>query len=289
MLGELLYGLGRYEEALPVFTEGIGLFAQLEDQRSEAVMWSRVAAIHEREGALDEAGTAWSTARSLHRRIEDAPSELEALEGVARCTRRRDAEAAIPLYEEAVGLAAASGDLQREGSLHNQLGIVHWERGSYAEALRQYEMALRIFRELGDRVHEGLILNSLGATLFRLLRYEEARTVLEQGLSLNRQTGERLLEAHSLAALGDVYRGMGRLDAALEQYTSALELRSAMGDATGEGWMLHKLAGVCQARGARDDAERYATLARERAESAGNAKLLAACGVLAGEAAHAHT
>lgn len=288
MLGDLLYGLGRYGEALPHFMEGIGLFAQLEDHRSEAEMWSRVAAIHEREGAFEEAGTAWSTARSLHRRIEDAPAELEALEGVARCARRRDAAAAIPLYEEAIALAAASGDPYREGSLHNQLGIVHWERGSYTEALRQYEMALRIFRELGDCVHEGLILNSLGATLSRLLRYEEARTVLEQGLSLNRETGERLLEAHSLAALGDVYRGIGRLDAASEQYTSALELRRAMADASGEGWMLHKLASVCHARGAHDDAERYATLARERAESSGNAKLLAACGVSAGEAARAH-
>lgn len=252
-------------------------------------MWSRVAAIYEREGALEEAGTAWSTARSLHRQIEDPPAELEALEGVARCARRRDAAAAIPLYEEAIGLVAASGDLYREGSLHNQLGIVHWERGSYAEALRQYETALRIFRDLGDRVHEGLILNSLGATLCRLLRYEEARTVLEQGLSLNRQSGERLLEAHSLAALGDVYRGLGRLDAAGEQYQSALELRRAMRDASGEGWMLHKLAGVCLARGAPDDAERYAVLARERAQSSGNAKLLAACAAMPAEAARAHS
>jgi tetratricopeptide (TPR) repeat protein/class 3 adenylate cyclase len=289
MLGDLLYGLGRHGEALPHFMEGIGLFAQLEDHRSEAEMWGRVAAIHERQGAFEEAGTAWSTARSLLRRIEDAAAELEALEGLARCTRRRDAAAAIPLYEEAIGLAAASGGLCREGSLHNQLGIVHWERGSYAEALRQYEMALRIFRDLGDRVHEGLILNSLGATLSRLLRYEEARTVLEQGLVINRETGERLLEAHSLAALGDVYQGIGRLDAASEQYTSALELRRAMGDVSGEGWMLHKLASVYHARGAHDAAERYATLAKERAESSGNAKLLVACGALPGEAARAHT
>jgi tetratricopeptide (TPR) repeat protein/class 3 adenylate cyclase len=289
MLGELLFGLGRFAEALPHFTEAIGLFAQLEDRRSEAAMWSRVAGIHEREGAFDEAGAAWRTARSLHRRIEDARAELEALEGMARCARRCNAADATALYEEAVGLAAASGDLYREGSLHNQLGILNWERARYTGALRHYETALRIFRDLDDRVHEGLILNSIGATLQRLLRYEEARTVLEQGLAINRQTQERLLEAHSLAALGNVYRAIGRLDEAGAHYASALELRRALGDPGGEGWMLYELAGVCRQRGAHEEAERYSSRARELAESSGNSKLLAACAVLPEEATRART
>ncbi len=277
MLGELLFGLGRFAEALPHYAEAIGLFAQLEDHRSEAAMWTRVADVHERDGAFQEAGAAWRTARSLHRRMENSRAELEALEGMARCERRLHAADAIPLYEEAVGLAAAGGDLRREGALHNQLGIVHWEGGRYAAALRHYETALRIFRGLDDTVHEGLMLNSMGATLQRLLRYEEARTVLEQGLEINRRTGERLLEAHSLAALGDVYRAIGRLDEAEAQYTSALELRRAMHDPAGEGWMLHNIACLYIERGAADAAARYSSLAKERAERSGNARLLAAC------------
>ncbi len=289
MLGELLFGLGRFAEALPHFAEAIGLFAQLEDHRSEAAMWTRVADIHERDGAFEEAGAAWRTARSLHRRMENSRAELDALEGMARSARRLHAAEAIALYEEAAGLAATSGDLHREGSLHNQLGIVHWEGGHYAGALRHYETALRIFRDLDDRVHEGLMLNSMGATLQRLLRYEEARTVLEQGLGINRQTGERLLEAHSLAALGDVYRAIGRLDEAEAQYTSALEVRRAMHDPAGEGWMLHNIARLYSERGAPDAAARYSSLAMEKAERSGNARLLAACAAVPNERVRART
>jgi tetratricopeptide (TPR) repeat protein len=280
MLGEVLYGLGRYDEALPLFEEGTTLLAQLEDHRGEAMMWSRIAAIRERASAFAEASAAWKAARVLNRRMDDAAAELEALEGLARCARRQSpgAHTAIPLYEEAIALAAASGDHRREGSLHNQLGILYWERGRYAEALRQYEVGLRIFRELGDAVHEGLMLNSLGLTLCRLERHDEARTVLEQGLSLNRKTGERLLEAHSLAALGEVYVGIGRLEDAGARYEGALAIRRAMGDRKGEGWMLHHLSRVRAAQGAADDAARCTEHARQLAEECGDAALLAACG-----------
>ena len=223
-------------------------------------MWNRIAAIHERDGALAEASAAWEAARSLHRLVDDAPDELEALEGLARCTRKQSdrPEAAIPLYEQAITLAAARGEQHREGSLRNQLGIVEWERGAYGSALRQYEVALRIFRDLGDRVHEGLMLNSLGLTLCRLQRHDEARTVLEQGLTLNRKTGERLLEAHSLAALADVYLGLGRLGEAAVQYEQALAIRRAMGDQPGEERLLQQLARLRSAPGPDADAARCA-------------------------------
>jgi serine/threonine protein kinase/tetratricopeptide (TPR) repeat protein len=279
MLGEVLFGLGRYEEALPLFEEGTALLAQLEDHRGEALMWSRIAAIRERASAFADASAAWEAARALHRRMDDAGAELEALEGLARCARRQSpgAKAVIALYEEAIALAAASGEHRREGSLHNQLGILYWERGRYAEALRQYEAGVRIFRELGDAVHEGLMLNSLGLTLCRLSRHEEARTVLEQGLSLNRKTGERLLEAHSLSALGEVYVGIGRLEDAVVHYEGALAIRRAMDDRKGEGWMLHHLSRVRAAQGAGTEAARCAEHARRLAEECRDVALLAAC------------
>ena len=258
-LGEVLYGLGRNAEALPLFAEGTALFAQLEDHRSEALMWRRIAAIREREGAFDDASAAWDAARSLHRLVDDVSDELEALEGLARCTRKqstRPVATAIALYEQAISLAAARGEQRREGSLRNQLGILEWERGEYGNALRQYEVAVRIFRDLGDHVHEGLMLNSLGVTLCKLQRHDEARTVLEQGLALNRKTGERLLEAHSLAALGEVYVGIGRLEEAATHYEQALAIRRAMGDRQGEERLLQQIARVRSAHGADNEATR---------------------------------
>ena len=49
-LGEVLFGLGKHEEALPYLQEAAHLFAQLEDPRSEAEMWTRAATSLERIG-----------------------------------------------------------------------------------------------------------------------------------------------------------------------------------------------------------------------------------------------
>lgn len=245
VLGEVLFGLGRDADALPLFVEGIALFAQLEDGRGEGLMWSRIAAIRERTGSYADAGAAWASARALTR--QSGGDELDAIEGMARCARRRSpdaADTAIALYDEAIALAAARGEQRREGSLRNQLAILHWERGAYASALQQYEAALRIVRTLGDAVHEGLILNSLGLTLARLRRYDEARTVLAQGLAVNRQTREPLLEAHTLAVLGEVYAEVGRLPDAAAHYELAIAIRREMQDQVGAGRLLTRLAHV---------------------------------------------
>ncbi len=50
-LGEVLYQLGKHEEALPYLVEAAELFAQLEDAAAEADMWSYAATAHERTGA----------------------------------------------------------------------------------------------------------------------------------------------------------------------------------------------------------------------------------------------
>jgi tetratricopeptide (TPR) repeat protein len=133
------------------------------------------------------------------------------------------------------------GEERREAALRNTLGILEWESGHYAQALRHYEIALALLRRVGDRVHEGLALNSLAVTLARLNRHDEARTALEESVLLNRQTGERLLEAHALAALGDVQVAGRRFAAAVECFGQSLELRRLLADAPGQQRMQQRL------------------------------------------------
>jgi tetratricopeptide (TPR) repeat protein len=207
MRGEVLFTIGRDEEALGQLAEAAQLFAQIEDREAEASLRRQVALILERR-AHPDAVAAWQRVRALAVDAGDTDGELAALEGIARATRTQagGAEAAIGRFEEALTLAARLGEHRREASLRNTLGILEWERGAYAAALAHYEAALGLLRALGERAHEGLILNSIGVTLQRMHRYDEARTVLEDALAVNRETGQRLLEGHSLKALANVAR-----------------------------------------------------------------------------------
>ena len=190
-LGEVLFELGKHDEALPYLREAADLFAQLEDARAEAEMWRarrpRMSAMGSARRIVGSVGTCavavaggWAIRRdswSAGRDRASAPSH-------PRSDRR-----------ECVGVRGGAGpgvDARRTApalACRNTLGILEWARGRYADALAHYEAALLLSREDHDPAQEGLILNSLGVTLSKLNRPEEARTVLEESVALNRQTG----------------------------------------------------------------------------------------------------
>jgi tetratricopeptide (TPR) repeat protein/class 3 adenylate cyclase len=244
ILGDVLAGLGRAPEALPLLEEAASLFAQLRDGETEATVWGRLAAIHESSAAWAEALAAWARARDLRRQAGDAAGELEALEGLARAARHHLNAPSLALehYEGALQLASTVGDSPAEARLRNTLGILEWERGRYKAALGHYEIAHRLLDGLGDGAGAGLALNSLAVTLRALGRGDEARERLEEALALHRANGQRRLEGHATAVLGDLCHDIGDGEGAVAYYTRSLTTRHEIGDRRGAGWMLHHLA-----------------------------------------------
>ncbi|HET8653952.1 MAG TPA: tetratricopeptide repeat protein [Longimicrobiaceae bacterium] len=279
IMGEVLIGLGRGAEALPHVQEAAGIFAQLRDCEAEARMWGRIAGIHERAGNHPDALAAWGRARVLRHEAADAAGEMEALEGIARVTRRHVAEPSLALgyYREALDLAEALADRAAEGRIRNTIGIIEWSRGAHAEALAHYQSALGIFRELADEAGVGLMLNSVAVTLRSLGRREEARARLEDAVEHHRRTGQPLLEGHALAALGDLLAERGEPGRALECYERSLAIRRRIGDRRGEGWMLLGLARVELPRGLAERARGWIDEAARIAGECGDAELEEAC------------
>jgi tetratricopeptide (TPR) repeat protein len=276
-MGEVLLGLRRFAEAIPPLQEASDMFAQLEDSESESLLWQRLATAHEHCDHPAEAQSLWVRVHERREKAEDAAGEAIALEGIARCARKRGVRGtAIGIYERALGRAIAAGDHEREGTLRNTLGLLRWEDGDYTEALRHYEVALRLCREREDRVHEGLILNSIGATLLKLRRYDEARTALEQAARLNAETGEQRLEAHSYAVLGDSFLEMGHVAEARTAFERSLCMRPPLNDRRGEGWMLERIGRSFLVEKRADEARAALNAARVIAKEIGDEGLVAA-------------
>jgi len=244
MLGNALFALGRYDEALPCVQEAAALFVQLEDRGSEAEMRTGIARILQRTSP-GEAAQAWRVVLDLQRTRGDSPGELQAREGLACAMRERGGDA-VPAFESALALAVTIGDRTRETAIRNTLGILEWERGGYAAALNHYECALALAREDGSVANTVVILNGLGASLTRLDRPDEARTVLEESLALSRTAGQRQLEAHALAALAHVSLITGDLAGAAERFEESRLLRQAIGDRAGAEAMERRLASLAR-------------------------------------------
>ena len=242
LLGEVQFALGRDAEAAANLAEAALLFAQLEDRPSQADLLAKVAQAREHLREWNAARDGWMAVLDLRKSLGDSPGELAAREGLALALRQIPDPDAIAAAEQALTLATVLGATSRQLSLHNTLGILHWERAAYVEALRHYDAGLRLCRDSGDRVHEALMLNCMGVALSSLRRYDEARIVLEESVALSRETGERLLEAHALAALADIAIALGHRAAAQECLAGALARRRELGDEPGATEMLRRLA-----------------------------------------------
>src|SRR5205807_7834405 len=124
-LGEVLFELGRHEEALPYVLEAAEIFAQLEDALAEADMWTHAATARERIGLRAESLEAWNRVQALCRRMGESRGQLNALEGIARTLRQihGPSDVSVSAFEAALDLASTLGERSRALACRNTLGI----------------------------------------------------------------------------------------------------------------------------------------------------------------------
>ncbi|HET7197445.1 MAG TPA: tetratricopeptide repeat protein, partial [Burkholderiales bacterium] len=279
MLGEVLATLGRRDEALPLLEEAAGLFAQLGNRTSQAELWESVAQLHEAEHRDPDALSAWARARALRRDLRDVAGELTAAEGLGRVTRRHVSEPAlaIPHYADAAAMAATVGERRTEGRLRNVIGILEYQRKSYAAALEQYQLAAAVFDACGDADGLGLALNSIGATLRSMGRHADARTSLARALEHNERAARPELLGHTLGMLGAVEMEAGAADRAVPYLERSLAIRVEQGDTRGEGWMCYELSRAAVAGAMPDRARSMLESSARAAKECGDAELSDAC------------
>jgi serine/threonine protein kinase/class 3 adenylate cyclase/tetratricopeptide (TPR) repeat protein len=277
--GHRLLEIGRVEDARPPLLEAAELFSRLGEKEKELLTLTSLARIYEQsaDGYARYLAT-WQRIRDLQKERREPAEGNAALKERARQVRQAgDQHSALRYYQEALDLAAETGDAAQQGDLLNTMGIIEWERANYSRALQHYERARQIFEELNDPIHAGLMLNCIGVTLKAIGRLDEALCRLEEAIRVHRASGEKLFEGHALAAMGDVLSELGLLEEAADHYRGSLELRREVGDRQGEGWMLHHLSKIYAAQGAPDRARDLLGQSLAIAGDIGSEQLKQAC------------
>jgi len=272
-------GLGHSEEAIECLAEAVPIFGQLEDHERRLEVTAQLASLYDEVGRSHDAIAAWASVRQGARDLGDAPAELAALEGLAGATRKAlgDPMVALPYYEEALGKARELGHPEAQGRLLNTLGVLAWDRGSYAEAADRYEGALVSFRAAGTSEGASLAAASLGATYAKLGDAARARYHVLEAIDEGRDGGHAKVTGYALALLGDLELEADKLDEAERAFQESLQIRRRLNDEQGEGWMLFKLSRVEERRGALDRVRDLASRAYGIASRVGDQALLEAC------------
>jgi len=167
---------------------------------------------------------------------------------------------AQPLYQRALALAGALGDVEAEAALLHNLGGLCHARGDFAggEPVARRAVELREAYLGADHPTTAADREAWGALLEGLGRVTEAEQAYRASLAaFEAHQGPQSLEAaSSLAALGSVQHAQGRLDEALASYRRALAIRQARlpPQHFDLALTMNNLAMLLDDRGARDEA-----------------------------------
>ncbi|MGB7440271.1 MAG: CHAT domain-containing protein [Coleofasciculaceae cyanobacterium] len=178
-------------------------------------------------------GTSWKISRVLAQEstTQDRKVEAERLyrEGIEQFNRGQFREA-LQIFQEALVIVRKIGELQDEGKILNNLGVIYRRLGEYSEALTAYQSALVIYRKLGNRLDEGVTLSNIGLIYERLGQYYQALTYYQQALAIHEKFNNRSAEGVTLRNIGTVYYRLGQHDKALEFYKQASDICINFGD-----------------------------------------------------------
>jgi len=154
---------------------------------------------------------------------------------------------ALELYKEL-------GDRSGESTCYNDLGVLHYYRGSDSIARTYFNEAYKICKELNDSTGLAQFYNNMANTMFESEDYKDALAMYQKGLAIDRLLGDLDGESISLSNIGEVYILMEDFDKAEATLLESLRIAEEIDDPWTISNPLRGLGQLYQAQGKLDKA-----------------------------------
>jgi tetratricopeptide (TPR) repeat protein len=121
-------------------------------------------------------------------------------------------------------LAVTINDEIGIGDSFTDLGIYHWVKGNYSEAIHAYDTANQIFEKINRDDRKMGNLSNLGMVYSRLGDFSKAINFLLASLRIAEKLNKKDGQAKVYNSLGVAYKNQNNIEDAFEAYTKALAL-----------------------------------------------------------------
>ena len=139
-----------------------------------------------------------------------------------------------------------------------KLGMIHYLRGEYDEALEKYKQSMEIDKRIGNQLGIATALNNIAIILMNKGEYDEALEKYRQSMEIKKKLGDQRGIAQTLHNIAIIHQDKGEYDEALEKYRQSMEINEKLGDQRGIAQTLHNIAMIHQDKGEYDEAlEKY--------------------------------
>lgn len=139
-----------------------------------------------------------------------------------------------------------------------KLGLIHYFRGEYDEALEKYKQSIAIYKRIGNQLSVATALNNIAIILMIKGEYDMALEKYKQSMEIRKNLGDQRGVAIALNNIALIHQDKGEYDEALEKYAQSIEINNKIGNQRGIAQTLHNIATIHQDKGEYDKAlEKY--------------------------------
>ncbi|HEY9204520.1 MAG TPA: tetratricopeptide repeat protein [Candidatus Methanoperedens sp.] len=139
-----------------------------------------------------------------------------------------------------------------------ELGIIHYLRSEYDEALKKFNQSMKLSKKLGDQYGMAYALHNIAIIYNNKGDYDKALEKYNRSLKIKEKLGDQYGVAQTLHGIALIHGDKGEYDEALEKYNQSLEIRRRLDDKRGVAQTLHGIAMIYQDKGEYEKAlERY--------------------------------
>lgn len=141
-------------------------------------------------------------------------------------------DSALYCYQKSIQLSAGKYP-NVEGSAYNNIGLVYWNRGYYAEALSYFNKALQLFEKIENKNLQANALSNIGLIYMDINNPEKSNYYFKTALDKRRELNDEYGISVSLTNLAKSYEMRKKYKEAIPLYDSAILLKEKLNDEIG--------------------------------------------------------
>jgi CHAT domain-containing protein/Tfp pilus assembly protein PilF len=250
-----------------------GAIAQTTDEKTQA-----------RSAAITELATKLLAAKSEsdQKALLEAQSELvtvelnQALRKLSDASvQRRDLAQAEVAFRLIRSIAERIGDQEGLAFAIVSLGVLHYSRAEYQQALELFELHLTLEPVKRDRVMTARMVSNVGSTKRLLGDYPGALDYFQRSLKMAEEVNDKKLIGNALNNIGVVNRDQGNYGRALEYFEKSLTVSEALGDKLAISLALNNVGTIHGSQGNQSQALEYFQRALKLGEAANDKGMIA--------------
>lgn len=214
--------LGRGEEAMPLFDEGIAVSYQMNDTLGAADYLINKGAGHYNLGNLDEALKNYLNAYEIYGQYDKQQKLSKTLNNIGVIYRtQKKYDRAEEIYRESVAIKKKLNDSLGLAASYLNLGALYGTMGKTEKALDFLQQSIALYQLLGQAAEVAGCHTSIGEIYVNAKRWEEAREALETADDYFHQNPQRNYASENLRLLGKVALETGKPSQAADYFAAA--------------------------------------------------------------------